>query len=102
MSEKDKYKSYNRQFRETHLSIPETRDLLVNEGVEKKLKKIQRCHKCGNIPRAVYQQYRNRNVNRVYLECRYHMANRTYVCCSLDTAYKCWKFINRRGKSDEQ
>ena len=100
MSEKDKYRSYNRQFRETHLSIPETRDLLVNEGVEKNLKKIQRCHKCGNIPRAVYQQYRNRNVNRVYLECRYHMANRTYVCCSLDTAYKCWKFINRRGEDN--
>lgn len=100
MVEKDNYKSYNRQFRETHLSIPETRDLLVSEGIEKNLKKIQRCHRCGHIPRLVKQQYRSKNIYRYYFECRYHLGNRTFCSASIDNAYKCWKFINRRGEDN--
>lgn len=94
--------NFNRRYREKHYSISETRDMLLEMKLEKKSKDIQRCHRCGHIPRLVKQQYRSKNIYRYYFECRYHLGNRTFCSANIDNAYKCWKFINRRGENEDE
>ena len=98
--ETDNYRCFCRRFREKYLTITETKEKLLELGLEKSLRDIQRCYRCGRLTRLVRQQYRSKNVYRYYLECRHHLGNRTYYNANIGTAYKSWKFINRKGAQE--